>query len=113
MKKKDPEVLKVENGLFKEWLKTHCGRCEKKFTKKRPPHDQKEYSSFWHEERRDWCPVENPYGRYINGTYCEQCWKIEKTCASCHEKFSIRNPGTSWPYPKWGSPGRLCHSCKS
>lgn len=110
--KNDPEVLKIDNLLFKEWLLTHCGHCEKKFTKARPPHDQKFYNSLGRYERY-WCTVENPYGRYINGTLCEPCWIVEKTCASCHRRFSIDNPGTSWPYPKWGSPGRLCYSCKS
>lgn len=109
--KNDPEVLKIDNLLFKQWLKNHCGRCERKFTKGRPAHDQEDLGFFGY--RKYSHSVESPYGRYLDSTLCEQCWKIEKTCAACHRRFSIDNPGTSWPYPKWGSPGRLCHGCKS
>ena len=92
--------LKVKHLEFKEWLKTHCSSCKREFSSYLRPAEG--FSS-----------AESPNGRYIRSKRCLKCWKIEETCADCKSEFSIRNPGTSWPYPKWGSPGRLCYNCKS
>jgi hypothetical protein len=91
--------LKTRQFAFREWLKAHCGSCKREFTGRI-------------KATGDPTRVESPSGRYLRAMRCNKCWRVEETCASCKQEFSIGNPGTSWPWPKWGAPGRLCYSCK-
>ncbi len=98
-KAKKKAELKLKQLAFREFIKTHCGKC------------QREFGGHIKATGKPTL-VESPNGRSINAMRCGYCWTIERTCARCKDEFSISNPGTSWPWPKWGSRGRLCLRCK-
>lgn len=86
----------LDQLLFKQMLKTRCAKCFKMF------------SNEFDGEEDALC--ESPNGRYLKGKLCEKCDLEDNVCGSCNSRFSMYNPGTSWPSRKRGR--YLCHHCR-